>query len=323
MHAYPRWTILLLPYSRLELPAWGRVLSVARVTGWRYDHSLWSAAPAVVTRGKVHGLLMRLELSNWAERMSFFLGRYYELHLQLLLPKLIRPGDHVLDVGANIGMLTLCLSALVGEHGMVESFEPNPDCVARLGDQLALNAIRNVVVRPVALGDADATMKLRLQTNRRTPSLHSGIGTLTPVAESAEDVVVKEYEVQVCRGDDIVGAKARPVSLIKLDVEGFEFNALNGLRGTLENSRPAVVMEFMEEHLSRAGVNRAQIRSWMDGLGYEGFALRTRRRRLRHRLEIRPLGDAAARGAEYNDVLWLHTADDRRALLDLEGARDG
>jgi FkbM family methyltransferase len=220
-------------------------------------------------------------------------------------------------------MLTLCLSALVGEQGRVESFEPNPDCVARLCDQLALNDIRNVLVHPVALGDAAAISKLRLRTSRRTPSLHTGIGTLAPVEESAEDVIFKEHEVRVCRGDDIVGTEARPVSLIKLDVEGFEFNVLKGLRGTLEKSRPAVVMEFMEEHLLRAGVNRARIRSWLEGLGYAGYAVRTRSRWLRHRLAIQPLGSAAASGVEYNDVLWLHMEDDRRALLDVEGACDG
>jgi FkbM family methyltransferase len=309
MAAYPNWTLLLLHYARRELPAWGRVLAFCRVSGWRYDSSLWANAPTVVTRGKLHGFLMRLDLSDWSERTSYFLGRYYELHLQLLFPALLKPGDRVVDVGANIGMLALSASALVREAGLVECFEPNPGCVERLLGHLDLNGIGNVVVHPVGLSDAPGRSTLRLQTNRRTPSMHSGIGTLAPVAETPDDVVVGAYDVEVRRGDDILLGNDRRVALIKIDVEGFELKALRGLRGALERWHPAVITEYLERHLARAGTSRAEIRAWMEALGYRPHAIHTARRLLRHRLRLVPLDGKRAEGLECDDVLWLHAGD--------------
>jgi FkbM family methyltransferase len=262
---------------------------------------------------------MRLDLSEWAQRRTFFLGRYYELHLQLLLAELLQPGDRVLDVGANVGMITLCASALVGAAGRVESFEPNPQCVTRLAEHVSLNDIRNVVVHPVALGSEAGRLKLRLCTSRATPSRHSGTGTLTPVSESVDDVIVAEYEVEVARGDDLIGAYPHhPVALVKLDVEGFELNALKGLRETLVQWSPAVVTEYMEEHLSRAGTSRAELRAWMGALGYEPFAFYTRRRGLRHILAVEPVERTERASAAINDVLWLtrkHPSHARYAAL--------
>jgi FkbM family methyltransferase len=212
----------------------------------------------------------------------------------------------MLDVGANVGMITLFASRLVGSSGRIESFEPNPDCVRRLEDNLRLNDIRNVVIHPAALAEAPSRMTLRLQTSRTAPSRHSGTGTLAPVEESADDVIVGEYPVDVARGDDVVGADTRhAVSVIKLDVEGFELNALKGLHETLARWGPAVITEYMDEHLARAGASRGELRAWMEGLGYEAFAFYTRRRGLRHSLMVEEVARAERAGVHINDVLWL------------------
>src|SRR5262245_49548095 len=114
------------PYVRRELPGWGRVYA-AMVGGYRRDW-LWAAAKVRTIRGKRHGYAMRLDLSKWADRSAFFLGRWYDLNTQLLMSALLRPGDTVVDVGANRGMFALAASRLVGETGRVVCFEPNPNC---------------------------------------------------------------------------------------------------------------------------------------------------------------------------------------------------
>jgi FkbM family methyltransferase len=308
---YPRWTLLLLPYSRLELPAWNRLLTLAKVTGYEHDSRVWAFAPTKTIRGKLHGYLMKLDLTDWSQRLTYFLGRYYELHIQLLLRELLRNGDRVIDVGANIGMITLCASAFVGDTGIVESFEPNPECQDALRDVLALNRIANVTIYPLGLSDVREWATLSILINRERPSSHSGVGTLAHVDETTNDRVLKAYEVRVAPGDEILLRSPRPVRLIKIDVEGFEFRVLQGMRRLLATWHPLVITEFAESHLLRAGTSGNEIRRWMENLGYMSYGVTTRRRVLRHRLELIPRGIVADNTA-FDDLLWVHASDESR-----------
>jgi precorrin-6B methylase 2 len=69
---------------------------------------------------------MELDLAAWSERSAYFLGRFYDLNLQMLMIQILKPGDRFVDIGANIGMLSILAARLVGPSGRVESFEPNP-----------------------------------------------------------------------------------------------------------------------------------------------------------------------------------------------------
>jgi hypothetical protein len=71
-----------------------------------------------------NGYLYRLELNSWMERRAYFSGVYYQTDLTDLITKITRPGDQFVDIGANIGFITLHASQLVGPKGKVVSFEP-------------------------------------------------------------------------------------------------------------------------------------------------------------------------------------------------------
>ena len=88
---------------------------------------LWANAQSRTVRGKLTGFTMELDLSQWADRATYFLGRWVDLEMQAFIEDVIRPGDQVVDVGANRGMFTLCASRLVGPEGKVLSFRAQPD----------------------------------------------------------------------------------------------------------------------------------------------------------------------------------------------------
>src|SRR5690242_13564500 len=115
MTATEMWkpALTLLPYSRLELPGWGKLL---RLCG-AMNRTGWEGAPVRTIRGKKHGYLMPLDLSNWSERLTYFLGRHHEIFTSLFLEAAVRPGETFIDVGGNIGMITLHAAALVGPAG--------------------------------------------------------------------------------------------------------------------------------------------------------------------------------------------------------------
>lgn len=297
---------LALPYFRLELPAWGRLY---RAVVGRAGEPCWNDAPTRTARGKYHGYRMRLDLSDWSDRSAYFLGRYYDLDSQQLYKLLIRPGDHVLDVGANVGMMMLLAARLVGPRGRVDCVEPNPSCVDRLREHVALNNLTHVHVHQAGLADRQAEMTLRVLTG------HAGMGSLADVRPADAHLVTETIQVPVLRGDDLVERLPAPPDLIKIDVEGFEHRALLGLRRTLESRRPALMLEFVESHLARAGSSRQQVADLLAELGYQGFASAARRQGLHYRLALTPLDAASLHSTAYTDTLWLHQTDPRHERI--------
>src|SRR4051812_20096610 len=140
---YPRRALLALPIIRQEIPAWGRVAIALRIFG-AAQNERWQGAPWKSVRGKWHGYNMDLNLADWSERQTWFLARYHELDSQLLMNACLRPGERVIDVGGNIGMLSLHAASRVGPGGVVDCFEPNPVCCQRIRTALERNHIAHV-----------------------------------------------------------------------------------------------------------------------------------------------------------------------------------
>ena len=301
---YPKWTFLLLPYARLELPGWGKLLRLAKVSVSINDRR-WSNAPIKTIRGKLHGYWMKLDLSDWSERYTYFLGRYYELEVQQLLSAILKPGDRFVDVGANIGMITLHAARLVTESGKVDCFEPNPDCVQSIRDTLARNNLKHVNVYPVGLSDRTGLLQLNLTSS------HTGTATLAPVPG-----VTKSFDVQTLIGDDVLLADPQRMKLIKIDVEGFELHVLKGLKRALEMFQPLVITEFVEPHFQRAGTSSAEILGFLAGLGYRPYGISARRKWTRYRLQLVPLTDRFNERGDINDILWVHAQNPCGTCID-------
>jgi FkbM family methyltransferase len=294
---YAQLAFTILPYTRLELPGWGYLY---RALVAEKNNSLWKKAPSKTIRLKHSGFVVKLNLANWSERHTYFLGRHYDLDLQLLLNQVLQPGDRFVDIGANIGMITLHAAALVRDSGHVDSFEPNPDCSRRLNETLHANNIKHARVHQVGLSDQHATLTLSVITE------HSGMGTLSEPEPEQEPLVSRRFEVPVVRGDEILLKNSVPVKLVKIDVEGFEFRVLRGIEATLNRWRPVVVTEMLKEWLGRAGTSRTDIVQMMKHFGYSPYGLATRRQLVRHVLTLIPIDHSGVEHAQFSDFVWLH-----------------
>jgi FkbM family methyltransferase len=279
------------PYIVRELPGWGMLFRY--VIGDYQREAFWKGASEREIVGKMHGYRMRLQISQWSDRNTFFLGRWHELETQLLMKDVLMKGDTVADIGANRGMFTLYAAYLVGPTGKVLSFEPNPEVRSRLERELTVNDIRNVIVFGAGLSDERGTLTLTI------PDHNSGEATFGAKFNSGL-IAAKQIEVPVLVGDDAL-ASQNP-SLIKIDVEGFETRVIKGLRKTLAASKPVVITEVVSGHLKACDSSPEALFALFKELGYEGFHLKLSKKADGYEWAIskpQPSDDS------YNAV-WLH-----------------
>jgi len=288
-------TAMARAYLRSEWPGFERII-LSRVGGL---YTMRPGAGFATTRGKVHGLLMRLDLSYWPDRWAYLLGRYYELHAELLFAAALRPGDTFVDVGANVGMSMLSAASAMGRRGRIECFEPNPPVYRRLAEHVQLNGLEQLVrTHNAGLGVEPDELTLSI------PDGHTGGASLGRMADG-EARVIERVRVSVVRGDDALSDLPNVPTFLKIDVEGFEPLVLDGLPALLRDRRPAVFLETRRENLVRAGATPEDLYARMSALGYSGYSLVAQLgpRLSKHRLLIVPTACPAEQIGE--DTLWL------------------
>lgn len=182
--------LVVRPYVIRELPGWGKL---AFLFDYRQDW-LWIDAPVKTIREKIYGNLVLLDLSTWSDRSYYFLGRWHDLEMRLLITDLVKSGETVIDVGANRGAFTFVASHVVGCDGKVISFEPNPNTVKTLEDEIELNKIRNITVHQCGLADKDDILTLT------APLINSGEGSFG--GSKYNDNLI--FAAPIHRGDDVL-----------------------------------------------------------------------------------------------------------------------
>ena len=164
------------------------------------------------------GATMRLDLRDDVQRSIFF--GLYEREELALLRKYIRPGDVVVDVGANVGFHTCHLARQVGPRGHVYAFEPEPRNIERLTNNVGLNGFTDrVSIHPVALSHEDGSARFF-----RASDDHSGWGSLNRYGEHVDHIEVETRTV-----DSLIEREGlKEVALLKVDVEGADFDVYRG-----------------------------------------------------------------------------------------------
>ncbi len=280
--SYGLWA-LAVPWVRAELPGWPKLLELAHAEP-EYD-AQWRGAGWIEIRCKSHGYRVRLDLSSAFERNTYFLARYSELETELVMRHFLRLGDQVVDGGANIGMLSLMAAHLVGPSGRVHAFEPNPAVYLRLLEHLDLNKLRSVVT-PYRLGLSNMEAPLRLRI------VHHGseTGTVATLPDELVPHVTDELTIRVAPGDELLADALRPDrrTLIKLDVEGHEPEAVEGLRGIIDAQQPVLLTDVIPERFTAS--HPCRLFPVLLSRGYRCFELGLRKSGMRrHELTLRPV----------------------------------
>jgi FkbM family methyltransferase len=178
-----------------------------------------------------------------------------------VLTKVLAPGMTFIDIGANVGLLTLAGARAVGPSGKVLAFEPVPLSFDLLSRALAINGL---IHRVEAKRQAVGARRERCKFFVRNVLGHSSLFR----SDALSSAVTMEIEVDVSPLDELVQPRTR-VDLVKIDVEGAELAVLEGMtRVIADNPELAIIAEFGPSHLK---ANDIAPETWFSAFRERGF----------------------------------------------------
>lgn len=207
-------------------------------------------------------------------------------HDQEIFRRYLRPGDTVVDVGANIGYLSLIASKVVGGTGRVLAIEPHPKIFRFMCKNIALNRAGNIQPLNCAIGD------------------HESDAVLTDISADDQNAITKGAGVSVpMRSLDMLTKGFNHIALLKIDVEGYERFVLQGAEQTLRKTE-CIYFESWDVHFANYGYSFSDVLMHLRGFevykseegGMVGpFDAAHRSPRCENLLAIRNLGDFVQR----------------------------
>ncbi|MHC4571440.1 MAG: FkbM family methyltransferase [Planctomycetota bacterium] len=183
-----------------------------------------------------------------------FYKKFSDRHVGSLLKEIISPGMTVIDVGANIGFYTAFMASIVGEKGKVYAFEPLPQNFNLLKKH---NNHDNITLVQAAVGDKTGEITLYISDKLNVD--HQTYET----DEKREKIDVLSYRL-----DDYLENKR--IDFIKMDIQGFEYQALLGMKNILQsNPDIKVLMEFWPYGLIKAGSSVERLLTFLHELDFQ------------------------------------------------------
>jgi FkbM family methyltransferase len=167
----------------------------------------------------------------------------------------LKKGDTIVDVGAHIGFYTVAAAKRIAPDGRVYAFEPNPDTVEILRDQLRLNAVSNVTIVDAAATSREGSI-----------AFQTTLGPMSTIAK-ADDEGVTTVRAVTLDGQ----FPAQRIDILKIDVEGFEEDVLRGSARLLQDDARRPRLVFIEVHpyaWGAVGTTSARLIALLDEAGY-------------------------------------------------------
>lgn len=209
------------------------------------------------------GIKMQLDPYDLVSRKILETGVWEPESLKAVADHLATNGTFM-DVGAHIGYYSLKAAGMVGPNGHVISIEPNPRTVPKLRGNIDASNAGSVRVWPVACASVESTLQLYA-----APGSNTGESSLSKENASQEGAAPIAYSVPARPLDAIVKeAQLDRVDVIKIDVEGAEFEVLKGAAHTLDEYRPVLIVELVENQLKSMGTSIDQVTQFLTSHGY-------------------------------------------------------
>jgi FkbM family methyltransferase len=247
-----------------KLPSLERWL-VAQTQGISMDRLIYKIVPHSYTYPHPSfrnferiGLKLKVDISDFLGHGLYFGYDNEEARSYEQLLRLVKPGYTCVDVGANIGYLSMMMAAR--EKGVtVIGFEPDPVNFQRASENLSMNRLDSVKIHHLGLGDekSEAIMEVRASYNL-------GGNRIGKEGTQGEKVSITTM--------DLFFEDSPPkINLIKIDVEGYEMKVLLGAEKLLKRDHPVLFVEINDGNLGYHGNSASQLITFLVNLGYTQF----------------------------------------------------
>jgi FkbM family methyltransferase len=183
-----------------------------------------------------------------------------------LIEKITEKGDNIFDIGANIGYLSLIFARATGNNGKVLSFEPEEKNFNDLVENITLNNWTNIEPIKLAISNNKSQLKL-FKSKDNNKGSHSTI--FNP------DILDEDYElVETITIDEFIEIKSiTKIDIIKIDVEGAEYEVLDGMNRILSEIKPIIIMEINDPIQEKRNISSRDLKEKIINYGYHCFNL--------------------------------------------------
>jgi len=210
------------------------------------------------------GIKYKLDLSDLVDWYIYF--GFKDLSKKSLFDK-INPGDVIFDIGANMGDLSFNFSKLVGNKGHVYSFEPDAGNFERLVINCNLNKFQNITLIQKGVGNNPGFYKM--EANEYEPG---NDGSKRIVSTAIDNNSKMNDLAEIVSLDTWVEANnPEKIDLIKMDIEGYEYSAIQSAEKTLAQYSPTLYMELHDVKLKEHGSSASELCKLVEGFGYTIF----------------------------------------------------
>ncbi|MBU3699609.1 MAG: FkbM family methyltransferase [Candidatus Kapabacteria bacterium] len=218
-----------------------------------------------VTSTLKFGMRMHLDLTEYLQSHLYVFGDY-ELPTIRFIRQRLQANAVCIDVGAQMGYLTLAMATAAGRATTVHSFEPEDVNAKRFLENMTLNNLSNVHLHRCAVSNVDGTLRLYLSKDMNA-------GTHSTVY-NPDNVSTDFIEIPSTTLDSFSTTHGlQRMDLVKIDVEGAEFDVLRGAETVLRTLRPCVILELSDALQKAHGTTCRQIKQHMADRGYSAFTI--------------------------------------------------
>ena len=170
-----------------------------------------------------------------------------------ILRDLLKPGQSFVDCGANIGIWTLVAASAVGEEGKVYAFEPNPYTFEKLDKNISLGTWESrVKLFDAAVGSRNINLPFQCDRSHNVSSISTPSEASITVPVVTLDSILKDTRIDG----------------IKIDVEGFELEVLQGAETILKTCQPWLIVEFNTLLAKTNTLNQWEVYRYLSSIGY-------------------------------------------------------
>lgn len=234
-----------------------RRLSRPKLSKDKWYYSEWDAVQfnrsEVIIRSSFRGevIYFYCDPNILIERIIIEKG-FFDAHVLTLIADNITPGSIVLDIGANIGAYSIPLAKAFPDVE-IHAFDPDPNAIKRFLRNFSLNPVKNLTYRQAAVGSSPEVKQFQC-----APKEELGASSfITPVRENWR---AEHAMVEVVRLDELFKKRNKRISVIKIDVQGYENEVLLGTVEIIKSDRPYIIFEHQDNNfLSKADAHNTKM----------------------------------------------------------------